>query len=502
VSFRVRLTLLCALAVAATVVLATIVSYFAVSNRLHDQVDDAVRADATRLATLPGGAPEIALPFFDLPTPNPREYMRVTYADGRTQAPQNQPTAIPPSRVDVAIARGERSLGFRDAYVNGQHLRVASAPVSGGRSVQFAQDVDDVDGTIADLRTTLLIVGGVSILVAALLALFIARASLRPVARLTRAAERVATTQDLAASIDVRRRDELGRLASSVNAMLAALNESREQQRELIRDASHELQTPLTSLQTNVEILAGRPGMPDAERRQLLADVSQQVAELTALMDNLVELARDTDTSTEETTEIDLDRVVSAAVDRARLRAPDVIFDLDLEPTLVEGRRQQLERAIVNLLDNACKWSPAGERVEVRLRNGTITIRDHGVGIDPEDLPRIFDRFYRAPAARSMPGSGLGLAIVRRVIDAHGGSVTVEPAPDGGTIARIYLPTAGVDYSPFTPAHDDGPYDSGSSDRAAGSVVATVPEHESGPLQGVRATRVADGRGGRRPEGR
>jgi len=176
------------------------------------------------------------------------------------------------------------------------------------------------------------------------------------------------------------------------------------------------------------------------------------VAELTALMDNLVELARDTDTPTEETTEIDLDRVVTAAIDRARLRAPDVTIELDLEPARMEGRRQQLERAIVNVLDNACKWSPPGERVEVGLHGGTITVRDHGPGIDAEDLPRVFDRFYRAPAARAMPGSGLGLAIVRRVIDGHGGSVVVEPVSDGGTIARIHLPTAGVDYSAFDPA--------------------------------------------------
>jgi len=269
------------------------------------------------------------------------------------------------------------------------------------------------------------------------------------VTRLTRAAERVATTQDLAASIDVRRRDELGRLASSLNAMLAALGTSREQQRDLIRDASHELQTPLTSLRTNVEVLAGRPHMPETERRRLLADVSQQVAELTALMDNLVELARDTDTPTEETTEIDLDRLVTDAVDRARLRAPDVTIELDLEPTRVEGRRHQLERAIVNVLDNACKWSPPAGRVEVRLHNGTITVRDHGAGIDREDVPRVVDRFYRAPAARAMPGSGLGLAIVRRVVDAHGGSVALEPAPGGGTIARIHLPAVGVDYRPF-----------------------------------------------------
>jgi two-component system, OmpR family, sensor histidine kinase MprB len=448
-SFRVRLTLLCVLAVAVTVVLASVVSYFAVSNRLHDQTDDSLRADATRLAKLPNA--ELALPYFDLPAPSGRDFLRVTSADGSSKVPPNQPIAIPLRRIDVSIARGDVRFAFRDAVVNGRHLRIASATARDGRSVQFAQNVNDVDATITDLRTTLLIVGAISIGVAALLALFVAGASLRPVARLTRAAERVAATQDLAASIDVRRRDELGRLASSLNAMLAALDTSRQQQRELIRDASHELQTPLTSLRTNVEVLAGRPRMPEAERRSLLADVSQQVAELTALMDNLVELARDTETPTEETTEIDLDRLVTDAVERARLRAPDVTIAPDLEPTRVEGRRHQLERAIVNVLDNACKWSPPGGRVEVRLRKGTITVRDHGAGIDTQDLPRVFDRFYRSPAARAMPGSGLGLAIVRRVVDAHGGSATLEPAPGGGTIARIHLPAAGVDYGPFDP---------------------------------------------------
>ncbi|HEY4400512.1 MAG TPA: HAMP domain-containing sensor histidine kinase [Acidimicrobiia bacterium] len=446
-SFRARLTLLCVLAVAVTVVLASVVSYFAVSKRLHDQTDNSLRADSTRLAKLPNA--EIALPYFDLPTPSARDYLRVTSADGTSKIPSDQPIAIPLRPIDVKIARGDVRFAFRDAVVDGKHLRIASAAAPDGQSVQFAKNVDDVDATITDLRTTLLIVGGLSICVAALLALLVARASLRPVTRLTRAAERVATTQDLAASIDVRRRDELGRLASSLNAMLAALDTSREQQRELIRDASHELQTPLTSLRTNVEVLTGRPSMPEPERRRLLADVSQQVAELTALMDNLVELARDPDTPTEETTEIDLDRLVTDAIDRARLRAPDVTIELDLEPTRVEGRRHQLERAIVNVLDNACKWSPPGGQVDVRLRNGTITVRDHGPGIDREDLPRVFDRFYRAPAARAMPGSGLGLAIVRRVVDAHGGSVALEPASGGGTVARIHLPAAGVDYSPF-----------------------------------------------------
>jgi two-component system sensor histidine kinase MprB len=464
-SFRLRLTLLCAVAVAASVVLATIASYVAVRNRLHDETDSSVRTNATRLAKL--GVPEIALPYFKLPVAGSTSYLRVTWSDGRSEASSRQSVAIPKSHEDVAIARGDRGASLRDAQVHGQHLRVASVPGAGGRSVQFAEAVDDVDGTISDLGRTLLLIGCASVLLAALLALLVARASLRPVARLTRAAEEVARTKDLAASIDVRRRDELGRLASSINAMLAALDASREQQRELVRDASHELQTPLTSLRTNVEVLAARPKMSEPERSRLLADVSQQVAELTVLMDDLVELARDSDAPTEETSEIDLDRLLSAAVDRARLRAPDVTIDLELEPTRAEGRSQQLERAIVNVLDNACKWSPPGERVEVRLRDGTIRVRDHGPGIDPDDLPRVFDRFYRAPAARSMPGSGLGLAIARRVIEGHGGSVVIETAADGGTIASIRLPTASVDHMSLGAAPGDRPYvpDRGASTR-------------------------------------
>jgi two-component system sensor histidine kinase MprB len=441
-SLRLRLTLLCAAAVAATVVLATSVSYVAVRNRLGDETDSSVRTNATRLAKL--GAAEIALPYFNLPVAGSTSYLRVTWSDGRSQASSRQSIEIPASREDTAIARGKRGAALRDVHVNGQHLRVASVPGAEGRSVQFAQAVDDVDLTISDLGRTLLLIGCVSVLLAAVLGLLVARASLKPVARLTKAAAHVAATKDLAASIDVRRRDELGRLASSINSMLSALATSREQQRELIRDASHELQTPLTSLRTNVEVLASRPTMPEAERTRLLVDLSQQVAELTALMDDVVELARDSDTPTEETVEIDLDRLVSSAVDRARLRAPGVTIDLELEPTRVQGRPQQLERAIVNVLDNACKWSPPGERVEVTLRNGTITVRDHGRGIEAQDLPRIFDRFYRAPAARATPGSGLGLAIVQRVIDGHGGSVAIETRPDGGTIATIRLPN-GVD---------------------------------------------------------
>jgi two-component system, OmpR family, sensor histidine kinase MprB len=437
-SLRVRLALISAVAVAAVVVVAATISYSVVSSRLRDEVDDSLSGATDRLADLP--APEIALPFFSQPAVGPRLYLQIAYADGRTERPEGQ-HRLPVDADDLEIARGNGTLTFRDVRVDGAHLRIAIAPAPEGKAVQYGRSVEDVDATIDDLRVKLLIVAITGVAGASLLALLMAGAILRPVARLTRAAEHVADTQDLKASIDVRRQDEVGRLATSVNSMLAALDASRRQQRQLVNDASHELRTPLTSLRTNIEVLARQPDMPQPDRHRLLRDVTTQLEELTMLMDDLAELARDDATPVEETTDVDLDELVMAAIDRTRPRAPEITIDVGLlEPSRVRGRRQQLERALVNVLDNACKWSPAGERVEVRLSGGTITVRDRGPGIDRSDLPHVFDRFYRAPVARGLPGSGLGLAIVRRIVADHGGSVTLENAPNGGTIASIRLP--------------------------------------------------------------
>jgi signal transduction histidine kinase len=269
----------------------------------------------------------------------------------------------------------------------------------------------------------------------------VSRAALRPVGRLTRAAERVAETQDLSASIEVRRRDELGRLASSINEMLSALDASRRQQRQLVSDAGHELRTPLTSLRTNIEVLARQHDMPEPERQRAFDDITAQLEELTRLMDDLFELARDDRAPVEAATELQLDELLIAAVERARPRSPDVEIAITaMEPTRVLGQRDHLERAFVNVLDNALKWSPAGSRVDVGLVGGAVTVRDHGVGIDAADLPFVFDRFYRASSARSAPGSGLGLAIVRQVVDEHDGTVVLAPADGGGTVATITLP--------------------------------------------------------------
>jgi two-component system sensor histidine kinase MprB len=280
----------------------------------------------------------------------------------------------------------------------------------------------------------------------------VARAGLRPVERLTAAVEHVAETNDLHAAIPVAASasdgDEIARLSRSFNAMLSALAASRAAQRALVEDAGHELRTPLTSLRTNIELLieAERVGRPIAaeDRARLMRDLGTQVVELTQLTNELIQLAA-ADAVPEPVEEVDLVEVVGTAVERARARAPQITFDTALETVVVPGRPAELERTVLNLLDNAAKWSPAGGTVTVTLAaagpaTAELTVADAGPGIDDDDLPHVFERFYRAAAARSMPGSGLGLAIVAQTVTGHGGTVTAGRSSGGGALLRVRLP--------------------------------------------------------------
>jgi two-component system sensor histidine kinase MprB len=260
-----------------------------------------------------------------------------------------------------------------------------------------------------------------------------------------RTAQLVSETEDLTHRIAVRSQDEVGELASHFNTMLdrlrtsrAALDQSVEDQRRLVADASHELRTPVTSLRTNVELLLEHPDLAGPERDQLLSDVVEQSQELTALVASLIELARETPRG-EHFEQIRLDELVQEAVTRARLNTP-ISFDAQVRPIIAYAIPDRLREAIDNLLDNAAHHSPKGEVVEISLSPDGLRFRDHGPGIDETDLPHIFDRFYRGTSSRSQPGSGLGLAIVRRVIEQHNGSVTATNAPDGGAIFTITLP--------------------------------------------------------------
>jgi signal transduction histidine kinase len=239
--------------------------------------------------------------------------------------------------------------------------------------------------------------------------------------------------------VEVHRDDELGRLAASFNTMLGALQRSLSAQRQLVSDASHELRTPLTSLRLNAELLAAEPGLAEPERREVLDRVVAQVAELGQLVASVTELARD-ESQPGPLGQLELHRVVEASLAGARRDWAQTVFTAELEPWMVTGSTDSLQVAVRNLLDNAAKFGPSGARVEVCLRSGELTVRDHGPGIAQADLPHVFDRFYRAPSARGVPGSGLGLSIVRQVAGRHGGTVQAEAAPGGGTLIRLWLP--------------------------------------------------------------
>jgi two-component system sensor histidine kinase MprB len=440
-SLRVRLTLLAAFVVATTAIVVSAIAYFLVDDRLRDDLDASLEGSAARIAEQP--TPENVLVFLESPVPGPRFYYAVILPNGAIRQVEGQNIALSADRERLRDAAADGKAVFVDVDTAGESLRAVGFPSADGRIAVVARSLSEVNDTTDALRVALLIVAAVAVAVTALVALLFGRAMLRPVSRLTRAAEKVAETQDLSATIDIHRDDELGRLATSVNAMLAALEASRAQQQRLVSDAEHELRTPLTSVRTNIEMLARQPAMPDDERQRVVAALNLQVVELTQLVDDLVELARHPDARTERLEDVYLDAVVVAAVEQVRPRAADVALEiLELESTLIRGRQRELERVVVNLLDNACKWSPPGSHVEIRVADGRVTIRDHGVGIDPSDLPYVFDRFYRAPSARSAPGSGLGLAIVRRIVDEHGGSIDLHPADGGGTIVTLLLPEA------------------------------------------------------------
>jgi two-component system sensor histidine kinase MprB len=365
-------------------------------------------------------------------------YVQVVNADGSSERPDSNSVVLPVGPTDIAVAKGTHAGFARDVTVGGVRLRMLTRPVEAGVAVQVARPLGEVDATLREVRRLLLAVLLVGVVAAGALGWLTAAAALRPLTRLTRAAEEVARTRDLSLRMDADSRDELGRLAASMDSMLEALQRAVSAQRQLVADASHELRTPLTSLRTNVEVLQDVDRLDAVERRRLLDSTVFQLDELAALVADLVELARgDGSPAVTESAEVRLDRIVAAVLERARRHWPDVHFDERLEPTVVVGDAARLDRAVANLVDNAGKWSPPGGTVEVSLLDRRLTVRDHGPGIPPEDLPYVFDRFYRSPEARTAPGSGLGLAIVRQTADSHGATVEAGAAPDGGALLAL-----------------------------------------------------------------
>ena len=448
-SFRARIAVAAAAAVALAVVLASILVFFVVRAQLRGQIDETLRGRAAEISRVP--LAEIQGPsgesFLDIRGRfgEPNTYVQLVKADGTTLRRPFEDVELPVG--DAALALAASSSGhekfFSDASVSGTHLRILNIAFVPGYVVQIARPLTEVDDALSRLRLFLVVVALGGIAFAAVLGGLVSRAALRPVTRLTETTETVTETGDLSQRIEVEGSDELSRLATSFNTMLAALEESTRAQRQLVADASHELRTPLTSLRTNIEVLASDRALPVEERSRLMSDVVEQLGEMTTLIAELIELGRAEERSAEPE-DVRLDLVAAEALERVQRNRPGVVFSTELGESVVRGVPANLERAIGNLLDNAAKWTTPGTDVEVRVADGEVVVRDYGPGIADEDLPYVFDRFYRARASRGMSGSGLGLAIVRKVAEAHGGEVVAERAEGGGTRMILRLPRTSV----------------------------------------------------------
>ncbi len=445
-SFRLRLTILASLAVAAAIVGTSFVVYYTDRAELLGQVDSDLRSTLA-LPPLNGvvavkstgfgrlvvagnvGGSSASRKIRQVPPPPGVFKVLLPRVSAAVQA------SVVPRRAGAAPASGAPR--FSTTTTRGVPTRVLTVLLPTAK-VTVSRSLVEVDHNLARLRWLLVFIclGGIG--AAAILGALVSGRAVAPLRRLTETTERIVETGDLSERTGQRGRDEISRLSIRLDELLAGLESSLRTQRQLVADASHELRTPITTLRANIGLLA-RPGaLQESDREELLADVQDELEAMTSLVGELIELARGEERDVAPR-EFRLDEIVQTVVDRTAKRAPGLSFRTRLEPSVVTGIPERVERAVSNLLDNARKWSPSGEVVDVAVHDGLIEVRDHGPGIAAEDLPLVFNRFYRSPQARGMPGAGLGLAIVKQIADAHGGSVAVDHAPDGGAILRLRL---------------------------------------------------------------
>jgi two-component system, OmpR family, sensor histidine kinase MprB len=426
-----------ALAVGVTVALASLACYLVMRSELRSQVDAPLRAQGERIAQ------RRELVGQRLPGPpkgagGPAEFSQVVAPNGEVRDRfGGLSIAVAPGDRAAAVGDGRPFLSDRTA--DGVHLRVLTVPIQGFGAVQLGRSLQGVDDVLARLRIVLVALVVLGTAFAAAMARLFSRPVIQPITDLTRTAEHIEATGDLGRRIGARGTDEVGRMAERFDAMLDRVQASQVAQRRLVADASHELRTPVTSLRTNMEVLLAGAQLEEGERRALLRDMVGQSEELSALVGDLIELARG-DEDDPPVEEVAFDGLVAEAVERARRHAPRIRFRTDLEPCTLQGVPDRLGRAVNNVLDNAARHSPLDGVVEVTLRDGTLSVRDHGAGVAADELPLLFDRFFRGANARGRAGSGLGLAIVRQVVESHGGTVEAANAEGGGLVLMLTFP--------------------------------------------------------------
>ncbi|MFJ5115027.1 sensor histidine kinase [Streptomyces sp. NPDC088551] len=443
---RTRLALAASAAVALVALGVCTAAFFVIRYEMFHQLDLNLTQSATRLTQEHrGGGPDVlAGECRYLSAPACAQIVPAAPADDPAR-----PFLLPVSAPVREVAAGERAPYFTNTTLFGEPVRMLTTPFGREKALQVALRADTVEQGVRQAAGVLAAVGGAGVLLAAGLGYWVARTVLAPVARLTSTAERIAATRDPRHRIELPpgppgRQDEVTRLAASFNAMLGELEQSVTAQRRLVADASHELRTPLTALRTNAELLARGDRLTATQRDRASGALGRQLREVTGLVNDLIELARDEEPRP-LLEEVRLAVLVEHTVGTARTHWPMTTFLLDIAPDAAPVTRPgvpaRLTRLLTNLLDNAAKFSPPGAPVEVALAasGGTVelTVRDHGPGIAPRDIPYVFDRFYRAEAARALPGSGLGLAMARQIARAHGADLTAEAAPGGGALFRL-----------------------------------------------------------------
>lgn len=440
-SLRLKLVLaLVALSAAATVAIGAI-SYRTTAQQLLDEVDRSLVAATDTLAERrpglreDGGPDEPGGP----PVPGLRSEgdvaLQALGANGRTISLSG--LTLPVGASDLAIAeQGPPARSLRDVEIDDEPYRMLTTGTERG-AVQAARSLAETERVLRQLRSGILIAAMVVIVVAAALGWLVARQVTRRLVRLTTAAEQVASTRQLDVEVPVDGSDEAGRLGAAFAEMLGALAQSQADQQRLVQDAGHELRTPLTSLRTNVFTLRRADALDEEQRQRVLDDLQSESEELSRLVEEVVELATDR-RDDEPERPVDLGELVARVARRAAQRAGREV-ELDVDDSVVSGRPRALERAVTNLVENALKFDPRGP-VTVSCVAGRVEVADRGPGIDAEDLPHVFDRFYRATAARSRPGSGLGLSIVADVAGRHGGRVAARNRSDGGAVVTLELP--------------------------------------------------------------
>jgi len=435
-SIRARLAISVGGIVSIIVIAAFVGAYVIVNNTLYKSLDEALIRQATHLTHVANRGDPIALSG-QCQFPVAPACVQVTTTDGDADG-----GVLPVTADVVAVADGKKDAFLSDVSIAGFAGRTYVAPLGDDRAVQVGLRSDGIEHSLARLQVLLVILTGSGVVLSALVGYLVARGGLRPIDRLTAAAERIASEHDLHYRIHLPGTDELARLARAFNTMLGELESSETAQRQLVMDASHELFTPLTSIRTNADLL-GDGRLSDVQRAQVSASLSDGIEEMTSLLGDVVDLARGEELPN-EVEDVHLDTLVEHRIQAAARHWPGVRFHADLSPALIAGVPRRLDRLVANLLDNAAKFSPLNGVVDIEIKiedkQVFLIVRDHGDGISAEDLPWIFNRFYRAHTARNTAGSGLGLAMVRQIAQSHGAIASASNPPGAGAALQIVFP--------------------------------------------------------------